>query len=184
MLGRPHGLTRQWLSFIDANIGLSVSLPSALGFVFVGAHELHSINRNILLFDGLLYTPLVFPESLRARVATSVPLQELLGEPAVKALVVLPLQVRAGLSDAVHIRKRLWKTTRKQNLRRSLHYLPDEEQGKGQHAGSVTLLESRDSIGWFESAVKVAASWRIRDSVKCAEIKLMIRQQTQINEYM
>lgn len=112
MHGRPQGHTRQWLCSIDANIDKSVSSPSALGFVFVGAHELHSINRNVLLFDGLLHTPLVLPESLGARVATAVPLQELLGEPAVKALVVLPLQVRAGLSNAVHIRLRPWKTTR------------------------------------------------------------------------
>lgn len=77
--------------------------PSALGLVLVGAHELHAVDGNVLLFDGLLHAALVLPEALGARVAAAVPLQELVGEPAVEALVVLPLQVRARLPDAVHV---------------------------------------------------------------------------------
>lgn len=79
---------------------------SALGFVFVGTHEFHPFDRDVLLLDGLLHAVLVLPEALGARVPAAVPLQELVGEPAVETLVVLPLQVGARFPDAVHLRRR------------------------------------------------------------------------------
>lgn len=45
---------------------------------------------------------LVALEEVGARVPGAVPLEELLGKPAVKALVVLALHVSAGLPYAVH----------------------------------------------------------------------------------
>lgn len=85
--------------------------PSALGLVLVGAHELHAVDGNVLLLDGLLDAALVLPEALGARVAAAVPLQELVGEPAVEALVVLPLQVRTRFPDAVHVQTRPLRAT-------------------------------------------------------------------------
>lgn len=54
-----------------------------------------------------LHTQLVALEELRARVAAAaaaaaLALQEVVGEPAVEALVVLPLQLRARVAHAVH----------------------------------------------------------------------------------
>lgn len=99
------------------------SPPSAVGLVLVGAHEVHSVDRDVFLLDGLLHAALVLPEGLGARVTAAVPFQELLGEPAVEALVVLPLQVGAGLPDAVHLgphpTKHGEKTKTRKVLRRS-----------------------------------------------------------------
>lgn len=49
-----------------------------------------------------LHAELVALEELPAGVAGAVALEELLGEPAVEALVVLALQLRARLAHAVH----------------------------------------------------------------------------------
>lgn len=78
---------------------------SALGLVSVGTHEVHPLDRYVLLLDGLLHAVLVLPEAVGARVTAAVALQELLGEPAVKTLVVLPLQVGTRFADAVHLRR-------------------------------------------------------------------------------
>lgn len=85
--------------------------PSALGLVLVGAHKLHTVDGDVLLLDGLLHAALVLPEAFGARIAAAVPLQELVGEPAVEALVVLPLQVRTRFPDAVHDQTRPLKAT-------------------------------------------------------------------------
>lgn len=66
------------------------------------AHELQSFNGNLLLFYCFLNTLLVALEEVGARVAGTVPLEELLGKPAVEALVILALHVGASLPDAVH----------------------------------------------------------------------------------
>lgn len=144
MLSGPRGHAPRAAGWSD--IGVDVSSPSALGFVLVGAHELHSVDRDVLLLDGLLHAPLVLPERLGTRVAAPVPLQELLGEPAVEALVVLPLQVGAGLPDAVHVRHKPENTTRRRNV--------EDSFSCGVNMNSVALLEPRDAIGRFESAVE------------------------------
>lgn len=94
------------LQFIRSFVVFPVSLGfvSAVGLVFAGAHELNTIYGNVLLLYGLLNAALVRLEALGARVSALVAFQELLGEPTVKALVVLPLQVGARLPHAVHLR--------------------------------------------------------------------------------
>lgn len=111
---------------------------SALGFVFVGTHEFHPVDRDVLLLDGLLHAVLVLPEALRARVAAAVPLQELLGEPAVEALVVLPLQVGTRFADAVHLRRKVEIPTKRRNVENFLRSLSPQR-----HACYVTLFEPR-----------------------------------------
>lgn len=49
-----------------------------------------------------LNTLLVALEEIGARVPGAVPLEELLGKPAIEALIILALHVCASLSDAVH----------------------------------------------------------------------------------
>lgn len=66
------------------------------------AHELQSFNRNLLLLYCFLNTLLVALEEFGARVPGAVPLEELLGKPAIKALIVLALHVGASLPYAVH----------------------------------------------------------------------------------
>lgn len=66
------------------------------------AHELQSFNRNLLLLYRFLNTLLVALEEVGAWVPGAVPLEELLGKPAIEALVVLPLHVGASLPYAVH----------------------------------------------------------------------------------
>lgn len=109
MLSGPRGHSARSVRCFGIGVGADdrsgvSSSPSALRFVLVGAHELHPVDRYVLLLDGLLNAPLVLLEGLRAGVPAPVPLQELLGEPAVEALIVLPLQLGAGLPDAVHLR--------------------------------------------------------------------------------
>lgn len=111
---------------------------SALGFVFVGTHEFHPVDRDVLLLDGLLHAVLVLPEALGARVAAAVPLQELLSEPAVETLVVLPLQVGTRFADAVHLRRHAEIPTRRRNVEDFLR--PASLQ---RHAYYVTLPEPR-----------------------------------------
>lgn len=72
------------------------------------AHELQPFYRNLLLLDCFLHTLLVAFEEVGAGVPGTVALKELLGEPAVEALVVLTLHVGAGLSHAVPIVLILW----------------------------------------------------------------------------
>lgn len=66
------------------------------------AHELQSFNGNLLLLYCFLDALLVALEEVGARVPGAVALEELLGEPAIEALVVLALHVGAALPDAVH----------------------------------------------------------------------------------
>lgn len=113
--------------------------PSAVRFLSVRAHELHTFHRDVLLLDGFLSTHIrahlhrltldllaftqlcvmyldtrvVFEEQLAARVCAAVSFQELLGEPAVKTLVVLALELRAALADAVHLHRPLRKRSRR-----------------------------------------------------------------------
>ena len=156
MLSGPRGHAPRSAGCSD--IGVDVSPPSALGLVLVGAHELHPVDRDVLLLDGLLDAPLVLPEGLGTRVAAPVPLQELLGEPAVEALVVLPLQVGAGLPDTVHVRQRPENTTRRRSVE-------DFFSRSSVNMNPVTLLEPRDAIGWFESPSDVVASRRAQRSL-------------------
>ncbi|MED6265490.1 hypothetical protein CHARACLAT_025983 [Characodon lateralis] len=105
------------------------SAPSAVRFVLVGPHELHPIDRDVLLLDGLLHTTLVLPEGLGARVPAPVPLQEVLREPAVEALVVLALELRAGLPDAVHLRGSKQATPQREIIqRRDLLFLQEQQE--------------------------------------------------------
>lgn len=76
---------------------------SAVGFVLVGAHEVQAVHGDVLVLDGLLHAALVQPEAVRARLGASLSLQELVGEPSVETLVVLPLEFRASLAHAVHL---------------------------------------------------------------------------------
>lgn len=66
------------------------------------AHELQSFYRNLFLLYCFLDTLLVAFEEVGAGVPGAVPFEELLGKPAVEALIVLPLHVSASLPDAVH----------------------------------------------------------------------------------
>lgn len=102
---RAQWASRAHASPLGGGARASGDPSSALGLVLVGAHEVHPVDRDVLLLDGLLHAPLVLPEGLAARVAAPVALQELLREPAVEALVVVPLEVGAGLPDAVHRRR-------------------------------------------------------------------------------
>lgn len=77
---------------------------SALWPLLAGAHEVQAVDRDVLVLDGLVHAALIEAEGLSARVPAAVPLQELVCEPAVEALVVLALQVGAGLPYAVHVR--------------------------------------------------------------------------------
>lgn len=73
-----------------------------LSFSFTWAHELQALNGYVLFFYCFLHAELVALEELPAGVAGAVALEELLGEPAVEALVVLALQLGARLAHAVH----------------------------------------------------------------------------------
>lgn len=66
------------------------------------AHEFQSFNGNLLLLYCFLNTLLIALEEVGARVSGAVPFKELLGKPAIEALVVLALHVRAGLPYAIH----------------------------------------------------------------------------------
>lgn len=66
------------------------------------AHELQSFYRNLFLLYCFLDTLLVAFEEVGARVPGAVPFEELLGKPAIEALVVLALHISASLSNAVH----------------------------------------------------------------------------------
>lgn len=66
------------------------------------AHELQSFYRNLFLLYCFLDTLLVAFEEVGARVPGAFPFEELLGKPAIEALVVLALHISASLSDAVH----------------------------------------------------------------------------------
>lgn len=66
------------------------------------AHELQSFNGNLLLLYCFLNALLVALEEVGARIPRAVPLEELLGEPAIEALVILTLHVGASLPYAVH----------------------------------------------------------------------------------
>lgn len=66
------------------------------------AHEFQSFNRNLFLLYCFLNTLLVALEEVGARVPGAVPLEKLLGEPAIEALVVFALHVRACLPHTVH----------------------------------------------------------------------------------
>lgn len=136
---RGHAPRSEWR--IDVGIDDRCgSCPSALGLVLVGAHELHPVHRDVLLLDGLLHAALVLPEGLGARVSAPVPLQELLGEPAVEALVVLPLQVGAGLPDAVHLRQ----NSVRRDAQKEIWRISGVSRTR---SVTVTLLEPRDAIG-------------------------------------
>lgn len=110
-----------------------------MGLVLVGTHEVHPVDRDVLLPDGLLHALLVLPEALGARVAAAVPLQELLGEPAVETLVVLPLQVGARFADAVHLRTQVEIRTRRRNV-------DAFRSSSSPQRHATTLSSSRDSI--------------------------------------
>lgn len=146
MLSGPRGHTSQSVWCIDIGID---DRPSALRFVFIGTHELHPVDRDVLLLDGLLHAPLVLLEGLGAGVAAPVPLQELLGEPAVEALVVLPLQLGAGLPDAVHVRS---KSSRSDREAKSGGLISCSHTNTQLHC--ATLLEPQTVIGWFETNVE------------------------------
>lgn len=60
------------------------------------AHEFQSFNRNLFLLYCFLNTLLVALEEVGARVPGAVPLEKLLGEPAIEALVVFALHVQIG----------------------------------------------------------------------------------------
>lgn len=66
------------------------------------AHELQSFYRNLFLLYCFLDTLLVAFEEVGARVPGAVPFEELLGKPAIEALVVFALHISTSLSDAVH----------------------------------------------------------------------------------
>lgn len=152
MLSGPRGHSPRSIWRIDLSI--DDRQGSALGLVLVGAHELHAVDRDVLLLDGLLHAPLVLAEGLGARVAAPVPLQELLGEPAVEALVVLPLQVGAGLPDAVHLRHSEDRRTRGRRNRKMEVLFRRFQNSSGVNTELPgTLLEPRDLIGWFERSV-------------------------------
>lgn len=71
-------------------------------FSFTGTHEFQPFNGYVFLLNSFLHAELVALEELHAGVPRVLPLEELLGEPAVEALVILALQLRAGLPHAVH----------------------------------------------------------------------------------
>lgn len=64
------------------------------------AHELQSFNGDLFLLDCFLNTLLVALEELGAWVPGGVPLEEFLGKPPVKALIILALHVSASLPYA------------------------------------------------------------------------------------
>ena len=57
---------------------------------------------------GVIYldTNLIFLEHVSTRITASISLQELLGKPTIKALIIFPFEIRAALSNTIHLYKR------------------------------------------------------------------------------